>query len=256
MALALAVTTTHAAEDDPLDAPRRDPNEAPFLDPLHGGASADGNRTYEGRHEPRWGHRDSVRLTLSPIFASLRVPLAGRPSRALDPFRGGGAQFDVDVPVWRRASLWMRLTGSYSGHRLPDAFARDSDDELQRTAAAGTLHVGHAAFALLYAMDRGRLQPMLEAGLGPLWARTPKGITDGQPGQACLSDDVCEFGSICDGDVCRPSTTFAIHAGVGVEVELTEHTSVGLGLRYFALVSNPQVYPVYIQAALRLGVRF
>ncbi len=228
------------------------------MNPRYGGFKSDGNRTYEARHGPRWGHRDRVRLTLSPIFASLRIPLAGRSDSPLDPHRGGGAQFDVDVPLFRVLSIWARFTGSYSGHRLPAAFSRDEDEVLQRTAAAGTLHVGHAAFALLYAMDRGRLQPMLELGIGPMWIRTPQGVLDGQTGQACLDGNLCDLGLTCDtaANVCRPATTFVVHGGVGLDLEVTERASVGVGLRYFALVSNPQVYPVYLQAALRLGLRF
>ena len=256
--LALAVSTSEAAPRDPLEPPRRDPNDAPFMNPRQGGASADQARTYEAQHGPRWGHRDKVRLTLSPIFASLRIPLAGRSGSPLDPNRGGGAQLDVDVPIFRPASLWLRVTGSYSGHRLPPAFARDDEDALQKTASGGTLHIGHAAAALLYAMDRGRLQPMLELGLGPLWARTPQGVADGQPGQACRSGNLCELGSTCDtaANVCRPSTTFVVHGGVGVELEVSRRASIGVGLRYFALLSNPSVYPVYLQAAMRFGLRF
>lgn len=258
LTLALGVGTSDAAPKDPLQPPRRDLNDAPFMNPRHGGPSNDGARTYEARHTPRWGHRDRVRLTLSPLFASLRVPLAGRSRSALDPNRGGGAQLDLDLPLFRPASLWVRLTGSYSGHRLPAAYARDEDDVLQNTAAAGTLHIGHAAAALLYVMDRGRLQPMLELGLGPMWARSPRGVLDGQPGQACLGGNLCELGSTCDAEanVCRPSATLVVHGGVALDVELTRRTAVGLGLRYFALLSNPQVYPVYLQAGLRFGLRF
>ncbi len=226
------------------------------MKPKHGGATPDGRRVYGARFDPRFGHRDRVRLTLSPMFASLRTPLAGRSDSALDPHRGAGAQFDVDVPIWR--PLWLRMSGAYSGHSLPAASARDEDDELQPTAAAGTLHIGHAAAALLYAMDRGRLQPMLEVGLGPMWARTPDGIRDGQPGQACLGGTVCEIGLKCDvqANLCRPATTFVVHGGVSLDVEVTRRTSVGVGLRYFALLSNPQVYPVYVTAVVRLGLRF
>ncbi len=256
LAAALGVSTTHAAPPDPLEPPRRDPNTAPFMAPKHGGASPDGTRTYANEHGPRWGHRDRVRLTLSPLFASLRTPLAGRSDSALDPHRGAGAQFDVDVPIWR--PIWLRMSGAYSGHRLPAASARNEDEAFEPTAAAGTLHIGHAAAALLYAMDRGRLQPMLEVGIGPMWARTPKGVLDGQPGQACLGGTVCEIGLSCDveANVCRPATTFVVHGGVSLDVEVTRRTSVGLGLRYFALLSNPQVYPVYVTAALRFGLRF
>jgi hypothetical protein len=241
---------------DPLEAPRRDPNEAPFMKPPHGGAAPDGTRVYPAEHGPRWGHRHRVRLTLSPIYASVRRPFLGRSDSPLDPNRGGGAQFDVDVPVWR--PIWLRLTGSYSGHRLPAAYLRNDDGDLQQTAAAGTLHIGHAAAALLYTMDRGRLQPTLELGLGPMWARTPKGVLDGQTGQACLGGSTCDFGLVCDTaqNVCRPAATFVVHGGAAVDVEMTEHLAVGLALRYFALLSDPQVYPVYLQAALRLGLRF
>ncbi len=257
LTVGLVVSASHAAPgDDPLEPPRRDPNDAPFMRPLRGGASPDGARVYDADHSPRWGHRDRFRLTLSPLYASLVTPLAGRSSSPLNPHRGGGVGLDVDVPIWR--PLWLRLTGSYSGHRLPAASARNSDGEFEPTAAAGTMHIGHAALALLYAMDRGRLQPMLEVGLGPMWARTPEGIRDGQPGRACLAGNICELGLQCEPveNVCKPATTFAVHAGVGLNLEVTHRTSVGVGLRYFALLSNPQVYPVYLQAAIRLGLRF
>lgn len=254
--LALLATSTAAAPADPLEPPRRDPNEAPFMKPRYGGAAPDGTRVYKAQHGPRWGNRHRLRLALSPVYASLRTPLAGRSASALDPHRGGGAQFDVDVPIWR--PIWLRLTGSYSAHRLPPAYLRNDDGDLVQTAGAGTLHIGHTAVALLYTMDRGRLQPSLELGIGPMWARGPDGVLDGQDGQACLAGNVCDFGLACDtaADVCRPATTFVVHGGVSVDVELTQRTFVGVGLRYFALLSNPQVYPVYLQAALRFGLRF
>lgn len=241
---------------DPLEAPRRDPNDAPYMKPRNGGARPDGTRVYKAEHSPLYGHRKRFRFTLKPLYASLRAAMLGRSDSPLNPKRGLGAGLDADVPVWR--PIWLRVTASYSGHLLPQEFSRDEDEAFVLTAPRGTLHIGHVAAALLYTMDRGRMKPILEVGLGPLWARGPQGVLDGQRGQPCLSDNRCDFGLSCDpsDSVCRPSTTFVVHGGLGLDVEVTKRTTVGAGLRYFAFLSNPQAYPVYLQAALRFGLRF
>lgn len=260
VAIALAsAAPTHAdvkePTADPLAAPRRDPNDAPFLNPRAGGARADGNRIYDADHSPKYGNRQRFRLTVKPLYASLRVALAGRSNSALDPKRGGGLGLDVELPVWR--PVWFRVTGSYTAHDLQREFSRNEDGDFVLSAPKGRLHIAYAAAALGYTMDRGRLQPTLEVGLGPMWARGPRGVQNGQVGQACIGGNACEFGLACDtaANVCRPATTFAVHGGLGLDLELGRRWSLGAGLRYFAFLSSPAAYPIYLQASARLGFR-
>ncbi len=191
-----------------------------------------------------------VALMISPIYAAFRMAFLGRPRT---PLRGGGVAFDVDIALWR--PVWLRLGASYSGHPLTAQYDVQ-DDTTTPLAPGGTLHALAAGGAVVFGMDIGRVMPMLEAGAGIMVLRGPAGVQDGQLGRACLSGG-CDVGLQCAADnVCRQGALGEIHAGAGIEVQLADHLSLGATIRYFALLSAPTVFPVYLQAGLRLGVRF
>ena len=47
-----------------------------------------------------------------------------------------------------------------------------------------------------------------------------------------------------------------LHAGTGIEVLVADRFSIGVMLRYFALLLAPTVFPVYLQTGVRATVRF
>jgi hypothetical protein len=68
---------------------------------------------------------------------------------------------------------------------------------------------------------------------------------------------VCDTGLACSSEnLCRVGLTPQLHAGFSLDVLLGDRFAVGGELRYFALLTAPMVYPVYLLAALRASIRF
>ena len=229
----------------------RDPNDLPPLPPPNGQPRPDSLRL-----DPDYAAPGSVRrrfqFTLLPTYAALDLPFLGR---IIDrPLPGGGvaAEFDVEI----LAPFFFRLVGSYTAHPIEDQYTRNDDDELIQTAAGGRIQVGDVGASILYAMDTGRIVPMLDVGLGALWLVTPEGIQSGQIGQQCREGS-CDSGLVCAADnICRQGTTFEVHAGLAVDVLLGDRWSIGAHFRYFALLTEPAAFPIYLHGALRLSARF
>lgn len=231
--------------------PPRDPNELPFMDPPYGQLRLDDQQRFASDFRGRFHRRRRVQLTVQPLFASVRTRLIGR---APAPMRGGGAGLDLDVHVWR--PFWLRASASYSAHPLKRELSVD-DDEVTETARRGLLHAAQAGVAAVYALDIGRVIPLVELGVGALWFRTPDGVQAGQFGGECMQGGVCDAGLVCaSNNTCQQGTLFELHAGIAVDVKVTEHFTLGAGLRYFAFLSDPAVFPVYLQASARLGIWF
>jgi len=196
--------------------------------------------------------RPRFRLTLEPFYAAFRAPFIGR--SPVDLLHGGGVGLIADVTLpW---ALGVRLRSSYSGHPAPAAYElRDGTPVL--VAPPGTIHNVEVAGALLYAWDIGRVAPVLELGVGGLWIRSPEGVQAGQREQPCTADHQCEIGLSCAADlVCRPSARATLHFGLAVDVAVHRRWSIGGGFRYFAWISAPGTFPVYLQASLRATTRF
>lgn len=248
------------AEKAPAEAPDDppvDPDEAtPFMAPRRGAGRPNGRR----RLDPTFAGSDRrfsrLQLTARPLFASYRVAFVGRPTDFARPTRGGGAGLDVDLTIIRPFRL--RLTGSYSGHPVPDAFSRNDDGDLVQTAASGTIHTGHAAVGVAYFLDIGRLRPTIDVGAGLLWVRGPEGIANGQLHQECLGGGGCDLGLTCAPETltCEPAVLPVVHGGLAIDGLLTDRVALGVGLRYFAFLTAPANFPIYLQAAARLGIRF
>src|SRR5690606_5740965 len=108
-----------------------------------------------------------------------------------------------------------------------------------------------------YAFDFGRVLPIIDVGLGGLWVVTPQGVADGQRGRTCTSNSQCDVGLVCDADnTCRVSPVLDLNAGLVVDVRVTEHLVLGAGFRYFAFLTAPADFPIYLQGSLRLGLRW
>lgn len=198
--------------------------------------------------------RRRLQLTATPIYAAIKLPFVGRRGRTLS---GGGAGLELDVNLYRPLSL--RFVGAYTAHPVDDEFSvpqKDNEDPML-TAAGGAIHTGNGGLSLAYAMDFGRVLPLVDAGVGALWILTPEGVRDGQRGQPCTSAGACDTGLACAPDnTCQPIPVLELHAGLAIDVLVARHFTVGAGLRYFALLGTPSVFPIYLHATLRLGLRF
>jgi hypothetical protein len=246
VALALAATfTTPARAGDPDE-------ETPRMAAPQGQPQPD-SRRWDPPTVNDHSRRRRFQLTLLPIYAAFRVPFVGRPDGAV---RGGGVQLEGDFHVLD--PVWLRLSLSHTAHRLNDEFARDADERIVQTAAKGTLQATAAGFGIVYGLDLGRVLPLVEVGIGGMWLRGPDAVIEGQAGGACRGDGTCDTGLSCAPveSVCRQSTILQAHGGVGVDVLLGEHFSVGASLRYFALLLTPTTFPIYLTTGARFGLRF
>ena len=247
MTVAMPATAAPPAGSRP-----RDPDAKPFMR-----APAGQGQTTDRQPDPPWATNASSRrrlaLTVVPLFASYRLPFLGRPTR---PIRGGGVGVDFDVLLIQPVSV--RISASYTGHRVQSAYTKSGDDPPKLAAPGGALHTFDFGAAVVFAMDLGRARPLLEAGLGAMIVRTPKGVQDGQLGGKCLDGGGCDVGLACatQENVCRQGVVPRAHAGAGIDVMLGDRWSLGASIRYYALLTAPTVFPVYMQAGLRLGVRF
>lgn len=232
-------------------APPRDPNERPPLPDPEGQPARDELRR-DVDHTTSASRRRRVVVTAAPVYASFRLPFLGRPQI---PVRGGGVMVAAQVGLWR--PLGLRITASHTLHPVADEHARNDDDVLVQTAGAGLVQATHAGLSATYTLDLGRVVTTLDAGGGGLWMRSPAAIQDGQLGAACLPQDVCDTGLACGSDgTCHVGLTPQLHGGFSVDVLLGDRWALGGELRYFALLSSPMVYPVYLMTALRASVRF
>jgi len=247
LATALALPPVAAAEG----APPRDPNDVPLLADPEGQPAQDARRR-DVDHTSAASRRQRVVLTVAPAYASFRLQFLGRPQV---PVRGVGVLVAAHVPLWR--PLGLRVTASHTVHPLRDEFTRDEDDAIVQTAGAGLLQATHAGISATYTLDLGRVVTTLDAGGGGLWMRSAAAVQDGQFGGTCLPQGVCDTGLVCSADnVCRAGLNPQLHGAFSLDVLLGDRWAVGGELRYFALLSAPMVYPVYLLAALRASVRF
>lgn len=244
-------TATCSPDHDPNHDPNLDPNERPPLPPPNGQPAPDSLRR-DVDHTTAASDRRRVVLTLSAVYASFRLPFFGRPSV---PVRGGGVAVAAQVAVFR--GFGARVTASHTVHAAYDEYARNDDDNLVQTAARGMIQGTHAGLSATYTMDLGRVLTTLDAGAGGMWIRSPDAVQDGQLGGSCRPEGVCDTGLSCAADdTCRVATTPQIHGGFAVDVLLGDRFTVGGELRYFALITAPTSYPVYLTAAARAGLRF
>jgi hypothetical protein len=248
LGMAAGLAGAPAASGAPLP---RDPNERPPLPDPDGQPMPDSLRR-DVDHTTSASSRRRVVLTVAPVYASFRLQFLGRPQI---PVRGGGVAVAAQMAVWRPFGL--RVTASHTLHPVNDEYARDDEDALVHTAGAGLMQATQAGLSATYTMDIGRVVTTIDAGAGGLWIRGPQAVQDGQLGGTCRSDGVCDTGLSCSAqNVCRVGLTPHIHGGFAVDVLLGDRFAVGGELRYFALLTAPMTYPVYLLVALRASLRF
>ena len=255
-ALALAAASAPAAALPPASPvpsePPRDPNDAPFLP-----APNNQPRTTPPLHAPSLAppYQPGRRLALSvaPSYASFRMPLLGRPRVRL-PGVGVGVEGDIQILRW----IWVRLMASYSAHPVDESRVRDEKTEVVTLLAnPGTVHALTGGAGVAVGVDLGRFVPLLDVGVGAFHIRTPPGATPGQQDQPCVDGGGCDVGMVCGGDGrCHPGLLPEVHAGVAVELQLLRHLALGGTLRYFALLTAPMSFPIYVLGGLRLTARF
>jgi hypothetical protein len=221
--------------------------------------------SYEGENTRSQPFRARRRFTLSvaPLYAVFRWPATGTADDAYKRFigrgttrlRGGGALVELDVQLLR--FLWGRIQASYSAHPVEDIADVDDDDVLTPVARAGIISASYVGGGLAYALDLGRVLPLIDGGMGVMMINSPEAVQAGQNGGECVEGGICEPGLRCGAlELCEPVPQMVVNAGIGVDYLLGEHWSVGVHVRYFALLANPAVFPVYYTGALRLGARF
>lgn len=236
------------AEIPPLP---QDPNDAPFMRPPNNQIAGGPPRTRPDLR-PTFSSRRRFALAFAPAFASFRLPFQGRPGGR---YHGAGFNLELDAQLFRW--VWLRVQGSYSGHPVNEVRTTDDAMEVVQTAPRGTIHATGFGAGPVFALDLGRWLPLIEVGLGGLRVATPKGGTTGQRGEACRSDGTCDTGLACNaGNTCQPSLIGELYFGLALDVLIRRHISFGGQFRYYALLTAPGKFPVYLIGALRLAVRF
>ena len=249
-----------ASEEIPPEPPR-DPNDLAFMrapnnqpQPLRPRTSPDLRRGYS-----------SVRrfaFTAAPLFASFRLPFLGRPDsqptaagRPNGRTHGAGLGLELDVQLLRW--MWLRAQGSYSVHPVGEGRALDKDMKTVITAADGTIRALGFGAGPVVALDLGRFLTLVEGGVGGLRIAPPGGVQTGQLGKACTDEGACDVGLRCSADnQCQQGLIPELYFGAAVDLLVRRHLSFGAQFRYYALLSAPGKFPVYLVGGLRVAIRF
>jgi hypothetical protein len=239
--------------DDPFERPTpHDPDDAPFT---RAPRNQLGQWTAGRRHPLVRGFDDDhwVALTLVPTYAAMRLPFIGRGN---GPYRGGGIGLELDVRIVRW--LFVRVYGSHTIHPVPRVEVYDENlDEVGLLANAGTLQATDTGLSIVYALDIGRFVPRVDVGAGLLFVRSPPAAQPGQWGAECRTGNVCDLGLRCSAEqTCQPAPFPEVHAGIALDVLLGRRWSVGVGVRYHALIQAISQFPMYATGHVRLAVRF
>ncbi len=242
-----------AADDDPFARTTpRDPDDAPFL---RAPRNQLGQWTAGRRRSPVRGFDDDhwVQLTLVPTYAAIHLPFIGRGPA---PYRGGGVGLELDVRVVRW--LFVRAYVSHTEHPVAKVEVYDEDlDQVGLLARAGALQATDTGLSIVYALDIGRFVPRVDLGAGLLFVRSPPAAQAGQSGGECREGNVCDLGLSCSAaQICAPAPFPEVHAGIALDVLLGQRWSLGLGVRYHALIQAISQFPMFVTGHVRLGVRF
>jgi hypothetical protein len=257
LALALAgslaaVPSPAAAGSPPAIRRPADPDASTPRMRAPGGQPQTDDRRVDVDHAGGWSSRRRVQLGILPLYSAYRRAFLGRPA---GPIRGGGVGLDVDIELF--APVWLRASASYTAHPVQKEYTVADDESIVLSANAGTIHTAGAGGGIVFAMDLGRVMPILEAGAGIMLVRSPAAAVDGQRGGACIEGGGCDFGLVCSADnVCRQGVVPEVHAGAGLDVLLRDRWTLGAMIRYYALLTAPTVFPIYLHAGVRLAVRF
>jgi hypothetical protein len=200
----------------------------------------------------RFSRQRRAAVTVAPAYAVLRLPFVGRGTGRI---RGAGALVDLDIRLLDH--VWARVFGSFTGHPVAALQVANDDGMAVTIAGAGVIQAMNVGLSAVWAMDLGRFMPLLDAGAGLFWLSTPAPASDGQRGGTCGTGGTCEPGLRCGSqNVCEPVPEWELHVGLGMDVLLGRHWSVGLQVRYHTLATDPANFPVFYTGTLRLGARF
>lgn len=198
--------------------------------------------------------RRNFQLTLLPVYASFRLPLRSRDDQL--PLRGVGAALEFDIRLVRW--LWLRINASHTVHPVEEVKTFDEENEqVDLRANKGLYQASNAGIGVVYPIDLGRFVPLVDFGVGGMFIDAPPAAVSGQQGGQCRDDGTCDFGLACSPrGVCEQTIVPELHIGAGLDVLLGDHWAIGIHVRYFALLSDPANFPVYLQGAIRLAARF
>jgi len=259
--LAAAAEPAPAAPEEIPPEPPRDPNDSAFMrapnnqpQPLRPRTSPDLRRGYSSLRR--------VALTAAPLFASFRLPFAGRPDT--QPTAAGrpngrthGVGFGLELDVQLLRWIWLRAQGSYSVHPVAEGRTLDKDEKTVVTAADGTIRALGFGAGPVIALDLGRFLTLIEGGVGGLRVASPAGVQKGQLGQACGQQSACDTGLRCGAaNKCEQSVIPELYFGAAVDLLVRRHISFGAQFRYHALLSAPGKFPVYLVGGVRVSLRF
>lgn len=260
-----APATRPAGKPDPAGEippePPRDPNDLAFMRAPNNQPQQQPPRTSP---DLRRGY-SSVRrfaITAAPLFASFRLPFAGRPDsqpsaagRPAGRTHGAGLGLELDVQLIRW--MWLRAQGSYSVHPVGEGRVLDKDMKTVVTAADGTIRALGFGVGPVLALDLGRFLTLVEGGVGGLRVAPPGGVQEGQLGQACTDAGACDVGLRCGaGNKCVQGLIPELYFGAAIDLLVRRHLSFGAQFRYYALLTAPGKFPVYLIGGVRVAVRF
>jgi len=178
---------------------------------------------------PAHAEKRRVRLTLAPMYA-LAIVDRRDPS-------GGGVNADLAFGI--TDSLSVRATGFVSFHAASGiALPQASDSTEGRFGPTGTLAAFGAFAGINYELPVLRIVPSFDLGVGVLGLR-------GDP----------RFGTGADAAALLPSVTaFAVELGFGVDWLVTQRWSVGVVVRYHALLTELERAPSFLYIGPRASV--
>lgn len=202
---------------------------------------------------PRHSQRRRLQLTAVPVYAAVKLSLAGRGTPTLHG-AGAAAQVDVKLHPW----IFLRVHGGHTAHPVDEVRVEDEESgEIDRLANSGLIQATVFGAAAVLAIDLGRFLPLLDIGLGGLRMSYPEGVLTGQQGAPCGAEASCDPGLTCSSEgICVPGVTGDLSAGLGVDILLYRHLTVGAEFRYHALMMNPGTFPIYLTLGVRVGVRW
>lgn len=246
-----ARATSSPPKPDPLESAPLEMDRDPFLPAPQGQVRT---RLAPARPVIATEHDQArrVALTLSPVVGGLKLPLAGRTGSRF------GFGWSLDTEVALKPWLWLAL----GWQRLHYFAYAESKPKPQSTrteplASRGWTRWEDLSLGIRYAIDDGKIRPIVEAGLGYTNLAQPPGVADGQSEQKCGANNQCGPGLSCVENRCQASAFPSAYIGVEAQWLLARYFSLGACTRYYAAwmpktgITFPAQWIVSVRASLR-----
>lgn len=241
-----------------LDEAPQEPNDREFLPAPRG--QLERWNALDGKVAPRHDTRRRVQVTLAPAYATLNFETLPWGRR----LHGYGVGGEIDLRLVR--GLWLRTLATYSTHPVRALLQVDEAEEsVEVLAPGGQLRTYGAGAAFAYALDIGRVMPVVELGVGGLWMQSPAHATPGALGGQCREVEPESDQFPCDTDLrcsaggqCEQQPKLEVIAGIGVDVAVLHYMSWGLHVRYY-ISTDPASgfqFPTHLSLSLRASLRF